>query len=96
MIQIKNLGKYYGEHKVLHDISLSVEQGDVFGIVGHSGAGKSTLLRCLNGLEDYSEGTAEVMGHASLEAEARRTERTPQGNGDDFSELQPYEQKERF
>ncbi|MEG1799018.1 MAG: ATP-binding cassette domain-containing protein, partial [Synergistaceae bacterium] len=45
MIQIKNLGKYYGEHKVLHDISLSVEQGDVFGIVGHSGAGKSTLLR---------------------------------------------------
>ena len=63
MIQIKNLGKYYGEHKVLQDISLSGEQGDVFGIVGHSGAGKSTLLRCLNGLEDYSEGTAEVMGH---------------------------------
>ena len=62
MIQINGLGKYYGELKVLHDISFNVEQGDVFGIVGHSGAGKSTLLRCLNGLESYSEGSVRVMG----------------------------------
>ena len=51
MIEITGLGKYFGDHKVLSDISLSVGKGDVFGIVGHSGAGKSTLLRCLNGLE---------------------------------------------
>ena len=62
MIQIEHLGKYFGEHKVLDDISLSVKQGDVFGIVGHSGAGKSTLLRCLNGLEGYDEGSVKVMG----------------------------------
>lgn len=49
--------------KVLDGISLDVEQGDVFGIVGHSGAGKSTLLRCMNGLEGYSEGSVQVMGH---------------------------------
>ena len=47
MIHIKGLGKYYGDTKVLNDISLDVEEGDVFGIVGHSGAGKSTLLRCM-------------------------------------------------
>ena len=55
-------GKYFGDHKVLSDISLSVGKGDVFGIVGHSGAGKSTLLRCLNGLEGYSEGSVKVKG----------------------------------
>lgn len=62
MIEINGLGKYYGEHKVLSDISLKVEKGDVFGIVGHSGAGKSTLLRCLNGLEGYTEGSVLVKG----------------------------------
>lgn len=61
MIEIRGLEKYFGEHKVLSDISLSVEQGDVFGIVGHSGAGKSTLLRCMNGLEKYSGGSVRVM-----------------------------------
>jgi len=63
MIHIRGLGKYYDDMRVLQDISLDVEQGDVFGIVGHSGAGKSTLLRCLNGLESYSEGSVKVMGH---------------------------------
>lgn len=62
MIEITGLGKYFGDHKVLSDISLSVGKGDVFGIVGHSGAGKSTLLRCLNGLEGYSEGSVKVKG----------------------------------
>ncbi len=62
MIEITGLGKYFGDHKVLSDISLSVGKGDVFGIVGHSGAGKSTLLRCLNGLESYSEGSVKVKG----------------------------------
>ncbi|MCD7952870.1 MAG: methionine ABC transporter ATP-binding protein [Synergistaceae bacterium] len=62
MIEINNLGKYFGDHKVLSDISLEVKKGDVFGIVGHSGAGKSTLLRCLNGLESYSEGSVRVGG----------------------------------
>ena len=62
MIEITGLGKYFSDHKVLSDISLSVGKGDVFGIVGHSGAGKSTLLRCLNGLEGYSEGSVKVKG----------------------------------
>lgn len=62
MIEINSLGKYFGDHKVLSDISLKVDKGDVFGIVGHSGAGKSTLLHCLNGLESYTEGSVRVGG----------------------------------
>ena len=63
MIQISELTKFFGSHKVLDEVFLEVNQGDVFGIVGHSGAGKSTLLRCLNGLEDYDGGSVCVMGH---------------------------------
>ncbi len=62
MIEIQGLGKYFGDHKVLSDISLSVGRGDVFGIVGHSGAGKSTLLRSLHAVEGYSEGSVRVNG----------------------------------
>lgn len=62
MIEIKDLKKTYGAQTVLQGISLRVEAGEVFGIVGHSGAGKSTLLRCLNGLEDYQGGSVKVMG----------------------------------
>lgn len=62
MIKIEGLSKSFGEHLVLNNINLHVEQGDVFGIVGHSGAGKSTLLHCLNGLESYHTGSVKVMG----------------------------------
>ena len=62
MIQITGLGKWFGKTCVLQDITFSVQKGEVFGVVGHSGAGKSTLLRCLNGLEDYQEGSLKVMG----------------------------------
>jgi D-methionine transport system ATP-binding protein len=62
MIQVNNLCKKFGAHLALQDITLRVEAGEIFGIVGHSGAGKSTLLRCLNGLETYSGGSVKVMG----------------------------------
>jgi D-methionine transport system ATP-binding protein len=60
MINIKNLNKYYSNTKVLNDISIDIKKGEIFAIVGHSGAGKSTLLRCINGLEDYAQGTLLV------------------------------------
>ena len=43
VIEVKNLKKSFGEHGVLHDISFSVEMGDVISIIGPSGSGKSTL-----------------------------------------------------
>ncbi|ENY8961870.1 TPA: methionine ABC transporter ATP-binding protein [Clostridioides difficile] len=60
MISIKNVNKYYGKIQVLKDVSIEIESGEIFGIIGHSGAGKSTLLRCINGLEEYQEGNVLV------------------------------------
>lgn len=60
MITVKNLNKYYGDTKVLNNINISINQGEIFGIIGHSGAGKSTLLRCINRLENYQEGSLLV------------------------------------
>jgi len=60
LISIKNLNKHYGDVKVLNNISIDIKKGEIFAIVGHSGAGKSTLMRCINGLEDYSDGSLQV------------------------------------
>ena len=60
MIKISNLNKYYENIKVLSDVNIHIEKGEIFGIIGHSGAGKSTLLRCINRLEDYEDGSILV------------------------------------
>jgi len=60
LIKIENLKKYYGKELVINDVSLEIAKGEIYAIVGHSGAGKSTLLRCINGLEDYQEGSLKV------------------------------------
>ena len=68
MIQLKNVVKTFpaaGKNKeiiALKEVSLEIEKGDIFGIVGYSGAGKSTLLRLLNGLETPTSGTVLVDG----------------------------------
>ena len=66
MIEIKNLSKTFetadGKVEALKDISLSIEDGDIFGIIGMSGAGKSTLVRCINMLERPTSGTVTVNG----------------------------------
>ena len=58
MIELKNLCKTYtsaaGDVEALRDISLTIEDGEIFGIIGLSGAGKSTLVRCINLLEQRS------------------------------------------
>ncbi len=66
MIEIKNLSKFYntenGEFVAINDINLTIENGDIFGIIGMSGAGKSTLIRCINLLEKPSEGSILIDG----------------------------------
>ena len=56
MLEIKNLKKSFGNNKVLDDISLTINKGDVIGIIGPSGTGKSTLLRSINLLEKPEAG----------------------------------------
>lgn len=63
MIEIKDVSKSFSDTKVLKDINLNIEKGEIIGIVGHSGAGKSTLLRCLNGLETYDSGNIKAIGN---------------------------------
>lgn len=60
MIQISGVNKYYGRTKVLNNINIHINKGEIFGIIGHSGAGKSTLLRCINRLETYEDGSITV------------------------------------
>lgn len=60
MINISQVSKYFSGIKVLDNINLTIDKGDIFGLVGQSGAGKSTLLRCINGLETYDEGSLTV------------------------------------
>ncbi|WP_195251554.1 amino acid ABC transporter ATP-binding protein [Romboutsia sp. 1001713B170207_170306_H8] len=56
MITIKNLKKSFGDVHVLKGIDLKVDKGEIMAIVGPSGSGKSTLLRCMNLLEEPTEG----------------------------------------
>ncbi|WP_026652359.1 methionine ABC transporter ATP-binding protein [Butyrivibrio proteoclasticus] len=62
MIKIENVAKSFQDTEVLKDISLEINDGEIFGIIGQSGAGKSTLLRCINGLETYDSGLISVDG----------------------------------
>ena len=51
-----------GSVQALKHVSLSIETGDIYGIIGMSGAGKSTLVRCMNYLERPTKGTVKVQG----------------------------------
>ena len=66
MIELHNLSKTFntsaGKVEALKNISLTVEKGDIFGIIGMSGAGKSTLVRCINMLEKPDSGYVKVDG----------------------------------
>lgn len=69
-IEILNLRKVYpipeGEVVALDNISLSINKGDIYGIIGMSGAGKSTLIRCLNRLDHPSDGQIFIDGRNIL------------------------------
>ena len=66
MIHIQHLSKTYatprGRFEALRDITLQIEQGEIFGIIGPSGAGKSTLVQCINLLERPDNGTIMIGG----------------------------------
>ena len=70
MIELKNLSKTYvspdEEINALQDVSIRVESGQVYGIVGYSGAGKSTLVRCINYLEKPDAGSITIDGIGSI------------------------------
>lgn len=66
MIKLSHIKKIYdtpaGPLQALEDVSLTIDRGDIYGIIGLSGAGKSTLVRCINMLERPTSGTVEIDG----------------------------------
>lgn len=66
LINLQNVSKVYrskhGDVNAVQDVTLRIEKGEIFGIIGYSGAGKSSLIRLLNGLEKPTSGTVEVAG----------------------------------
>jgi len=74
MIEIRNVTKYYGTHRVLNDCSLSVRKGEVVVVCGPSGSGKSTLIKTVNALEPIQSGEILV-------------ENMSAGSGSDLSRL---------
>lgn len=62
MIEVRNLVKYFGQNRVLNDISETIETGEKVVIIGPSGSGKSTFLRCLNLLEKPTSGSVFFEG----------------------------------
>lgn len=62
IVTVSQLHKYFRRLHVLNNINLEIERGEVVCIIGRSGSGKSTLLRCINFLEEPSDGSIEVAG----------------------------------
>lgn len=63
MIELKHINKSYDGHiTALDDINLTINDGEIFGIIGQSGAGKSTLIRCINMLEPPTSGEVLING----------------------------------
>ncbi len=85
MIRLEHVTKTFGsgadEVHALHDISLEIEKGQIYGVVGASGAGKSTLIRCVNRLEEPDSGKVWVDGEeiTALQSEGLRQARRKMG-----------------
>ena len=75
IVKVSDLDKYFGRLYVLKDVCVEVQPREVVCLIGRSGSGKSTLLRCINFLEEPSDGTIEVDGlvaAASVKGKERR------------------------
>ena len=64
LVVIDRVGKSFGPHEVLKEVSLTVAAGDVLSLIGPSGSGKTTLLRCVNYLETYERGLITIAGES--------------------------------
>ena len=97
MIEIRNLNKTYasanGPITALQDINLTVEDGEIFGIIGLSGAGKSTLVRCINLLERPTSGEVLLGGRSLTELSEKELLLTRQTIGMIFQGFNLLEQR---
>ena len=70
---LEDVRKSYGNREAVHGISLTVHEGEVFGLIGHNGAGKTTTLRMISTLLKITSGHISVYGHdVATDAESVR------------------------
>ena len=97
MIQIKHLYKTYSSgkqsHEALNDINLTIESGEVFGILGSSGAGKSSLVRCMNLLERPTSGRVIIDGKDITDAKNRDLSKIRSNIGMIFQNFSLFQQR---
>ena len=74
ILELSHLAKKFGENEVLKDINLTVNRGEVISIIGSSGSGKSTMLRCINLLEEPTDGKIYFKGQDIQSKECKITE----------------------
>jgi ABC-2 type transport system ATP-binding protein len=75
VIEVQDLHKEYGDTVAVDDISLTVEEGEIFGILGPNGAGKSTTVECIEGLRSPDRGRIRVLGLDPQHDRAELTQR---------------------
>jgi ABC-2 type transport system ATP-binding protein len=75
-VEVEGLSKRYGDRSVLHDLSFSVDRGEVFGLLGPNGAGKTTTLEILEGFRSATAGRVRVLGFDPAAADVELRERT--------------------
>jgi len=62
MIEVLNINKYFGEHQALQDVSFTIQQGSITGLIGPNGSGKTTLIRIMNGVLGANSGLVTIQG----------------------------------
>ena len=72
IVDVKNLNKSYGKHKVLNDLSFKIEQPQVLALIGPNGSGKSTLMNCMMNLISFDSGKIEILGKSNKDYEIFR------------------------
>lgn len=75
VIEVRGLGKLYGQRRALEPLSFALQRGEVFGLLGSDGAGKTTTLQMLAAILDPTEGSASVLGFDIVDEAADVTER---------------------
>lgn len=96
MIEIENLRKSFGGNEILKDVGATIDDGEIFAIVGRSGAGKSTLLRCINALESYDSGSLRINGKEVLAQNANQIRQMRKNIGMIFQNFALLNQKSVF
>lgn len=75
VLELKDIKKSYGQHKVLKGVNMTVNKGDIYGLVGKNGAGKTTLFKVVLGLSHYESGTISLFGGKNRKENTRNRSR---------------------